>query len=66
MLLMKLNEEKYFSQGNMMGAAKGAGPMINIQYPKAVPLWVCKSSAEQSNCGIMHRTMYQKYDWDNR
>ena len=39
MLLMKLNEQKYFSQGNMMGAAKVAGPRINMQYPKAVPLW---------------------------
>ena len=42
MLLMKLNEQKiFFSPGNMMGAAKGAGPRINMQYPKAVPasLW---------------------------
>ena len=39
MLLIKLNEQKYFSQGNMMGAAKGAGPRINMQYPKSVPVW---------------------------
>ena len=25
--------------GNMMGKSKGAGPQINREYPKAVPLW---------------------------
>ena len=35
-LVMKLT---YIFQGNMMGAAKGAGPRINEQFPKAVPLW---------------------------
>ena len=29
----------YFNTGNMMGATKGAGPRINRDYPKAVPLW---------------------------
>ena len=25
--------------GNMMGKTKGAGPRINREYPKAIPLW---------------------------
>ena len=35
-LVVKLT---YLFQGNMMGAAKGAGPRISEQFPKAVPLW---------------------------
>ena len=35
-LVVKLT---YIFQGNMMGAAKGAGPRIKEQFPMAVPLW---------------------------
>ena len=35
-LVVKLT---HIFQGNMMGAAKEAGPRINEQFPKVVPLW---------------------------
>ena len=35
-LVVKLT---YIFQDNKMGTAKGAGPRINEQFPKAVPLW---------------------------
>ena len=38
-LLIYSGNEDIFCTGDMMEATKGAGPRINRQFPKTVPLW---------------------------
>ena len=57
---------KIFFSRQYDGGSKRSWSKDKYAISKSCTTVVCKSSAEQSNCAIMHRTMYQKYDWDNR
>ena len=48
-----------------MGSTKGAGPQINKDFPKAVPLWCASHQLNRVTVQSCTGTCHTEHDWND-